>query len=301
MPKAKITLGADPELFVKRKRNKVAPFCAHGLVPGDKREPFKVKNGAVQVDGMALEFNIDATTSPRTFSKSIQHVMDQLIEMVPKELEPMDQSVVMFSPRSYDKAPPESKVLGCEPDRIAYSYMKEHVVNPPKQYERVRGAGGHIHIGWTEDADIHDIAHIDSCALVAAIMGMFLGILEPLKVPDKRRSLTYGRAGAFRPKPYGVEYRTLSNWWIFKHEYRTMVAYLSRVIVGILMKNCWRRRYILDEYNNRPHLFMNIINRQMSPKMDMYQVILRIMDNANFPITAVRTWEAIVQEYFNEK
>jgi hypothetical protein len=30
----------------------------------------------------------------------------------------------------------------------------------------------------------------------------------------------YGKAGAFRPKPYGAEYRTLSSFWIFSEPLR---------------------------------------------------------------------------------
>lgn len=54
------TIGADPEVFVGREGQF---FSAHGLVPGNKRRPHKVDRGAVQVDGMALEFNIDPASS----------------------------------------------------------------------------------------------------------------------------------------------------------------------------------------------------------------------------------------------
>jgi len=52
----KILVGCDPELFVKKDGVLVS---AHGLVQGSKEHPFRVSKGAVQVDGMALEFNID--------------------------------------------------------------------------------------------------------------------------------------------------------------------------------------------------------------------------------------------------
>ena len=51
-----ILIGCDPEVFVKQ--NGVFR-SAHGLIRGDKKNPQKIRSGAVQVDGMALEFNID--------------------------------------------------------------------------------------------------------------------------------------------------------------------------------------------------------------------------------------------------
>ena len=56
----KILVGCDPEVFVKQ--NGVFK-SAFGLIKGDKKNPQKIRNGAVQVDGMALEFNIDPAAS----------------------------------------------------------------------------------------------------------------------------------------------------------------------------------------------------------------------------------------------
>lgn len=69
------TLGADPEIFVGRQGQF---FSAHDLIPGNKRRPHPVDKGAVQVDGMALEFNIDPASSYEEFQGNLDHVMAQL-------------------------------------------------------------------------------------------------------------------------------------------------------------------------------------------------------------------------------
>ena len=52
-----ILLGTDPEVFMKQHGKFIS---AHGMVEGDKENPYLVKDGAVQVDGMALEAAIVA-------------------------------------------------------------------------------------------------------------------------------------------------------------------------------------------------------------------------------------------------
>jgi hypothetical protein len=75
-----LLIGADPEVFVSQAGKFMS---AYGLIPGTKQEPHAVDNGAVQVDGMALEFNIDPSASSEAFVYNIKSVLAQLRQMVP--------------------------------------------------------------------------------------------------------------------------------------------------------------------------------------------------------------------------
>lgn len=46
------------------------------------------------------------------------------------------------------------------------------------------------------------------------MMDLFLSVPLVIMEPDSKRKELYGKAGAFRPKPYGLEYRTPSNWYL---------------------------------------------------------------------------------------
>jgi len=78
--KMEILIGADPELFVSLGGKLVS---AHNLIPGTKMAPHPVNNGAVQVDGMALEININPASTSKEFCKNILSVLKQLKEMIP--------------------------------------------------------------------------------------------------------------------------------------------------------------------------------------------------------------------------
>jgi len=66
---------------------------------------------------------------------------------------------------------------------------------------------GHIHIGFPEP----DEAKTER---VIKAMDIFLGLPSVWLDSDTRRRRLYGTAGSFRFKPFGCEYRTLSNFWI---------------------------------------------------------------------------------------
>jgi hypothetical protein len=224
MPELKIKMGCDPELFIVNK-NKM-PRSAHGLIPGTKEEPYKVPKGAVQVDGMALEFNIDPVETEEEWVENISTVLKSLRKMTPKEFDFFIEPSVRFHYAILRKQPDEAKELGCMPDYNAYTLQE----NPkPNANTTLRTASGHIHIGLMDNADITSEEHQIWCATLAKHLDLFLGIRSLEWDKDNKRRQLYGNAGAIRYKPYGLEYRVLSNKWLqdidlIKFVYRQTIA-----------------------------------------------------------------------------
>lgn len=210
-------IGADPEFFVK-KYGKLQ--SAYGLVPGTKDHPYKVKKGAVQVDGMALEFNIDPASTHSQFEENMTTVMDSIISMIPG-YEIFVEPVADFGLAYIKSQPKEASELGCSPDFNAYTKQ----ANPrPDADTPFRTASGHVHIGWTKEAvDIENEGHLEACRALTKALDLYLGVPSLFWDTDDRRRSLYGAAGAFRPKPYGMEYRVLSNKWITSPILRSLV------------------------------------------------------------------------------
>jgi hypothetical protein len=214
-------LGADPEIFVKKNGQ---PISAYGLIPGTKKEPYKTELGAVQVDGMALEFNINPTSSNdfEGFNTNIVKTISDLRNLagnVKLSIEPVQE----FPPEYMAAQPEEAKELGCDPDFNAYTL--EPNPRPPGD-RNFRTGAGHVHIGWGADIPTDNPEHFEICAgfvkMLDATVGMYMTYIDR----DPRRRDLYGKAGAFRPKTYGVEYRTPSNLWIRNKNRRWMMHYM---------------------------------------------------------------------------
>ena len=204
-----LLIGCDPELFLSRKGKYIS---AHDLVMGSKEKPYAVTKGAVQPDGLAAEFNIMPAATSGQYIKNINTVMQRLKQMLPSDVEMVLKSWVHFDQAYMDKLPEKVKELGCNPDFNAY---EEGVNMAPEQHPTMRTAAGHIHLGWTENRDPMDPQHFLSCCILIKNLDVFLGVPSVLmdKEGGERRKM-YGKAGCFRPKSYGCEYRSLSNFWL---------------------------------------------------------------------------------------
>jgi hypothetical protein len=219
-------IGADPEVFIRSKiTGKLV--SAHGMLPGTKEEPFLVPHGAVQVDGMAAEFNIDPAKNANEFVRNVKSVMHTLNNMIGKDYEIAVLPTAHFGKEMIDAQPDEAKILGCDPDYSAYTSRQN---NAPDIDTPFRTAAGHIHIGWTEGAEAMSKPHLDMCEHLIKTLDYYTTPMVRLEHDVLRRKL-YGMAGSYRPKSYGVEYRTPSCVWLLNE--KTMRLMFKMIRRGI--------------------------------------------------------------------
>lgn len=220
------TVGADPEVFMGLNGTFVS---AHDKIPGNKQEPFPVLGGAVQVDGLAMEFNIDPAENVQEFKENLNVVQASLRGMI-GDHEFLEAASVVFDEEFLKDIPDYSLELGCEADYNAWEMMEN---TPPEAASLMRTAGGHVHLGGFFTDDPFTPAHFKECARLARILDETLGVYSVLWDTDDQRRSMYGGAGSFRPKVYGMEYRTLSNSWIFREE---LVEFVYDAVEKALVK-----------------------------------------------------------------
>jgi len=245
----KIQMGVDPEVFLRKGNDFI---CAWGVIPGDKENPYKVNRGAVQVDGFALEFNIDPVNTEQDFVLSINEVFHRLQEMVAGVGDVVITPVAPFSLDYIQAQDPKARELGCDPDFNAWENGKQFPA--PCGDRPFRTGAGHVHIGWTENENPRDEMHMQKCIALTKQLDFFLGLPSVILDEDKIRKQMYGKAGCFRPKSYGLEYRTLSNFWLQKEEwirliYKNSHLALQRLIVGDAFFREKDIQYIINEGN----------------------------------------------------
>lgn len=230
MPMPELKIGADPELWIIDNATK-KPISADGLFPGTKEEPFAVERGAIQVDGMAAEYNIHPALKRDEFVYNNLSVLCSLRDEIKKNNPNLDFSfgftpVASFGKEYIDSQPELARRLGCTPDYNAWLDGAENPV--PDAETPFRTASGHIHLGWGTDLDVGDPEHIEACCMMVKQLDCDVGLYFPTieNKDGKRRRELYGKAGAFRPKKYGVEYRTPSNVWLKD------TAYMKKIFSG---------------------------------------------------------------------
>lgn len=206
-----VLIGSDPELFVG---NTAGVNFAIGRIGGSKDNPRPCDFGALQEDNVLMEYNIDPAASAEQFRHNILAVLEQGRDVL-KEFEldvVRNMSSHVFDEAVLIEAGDAAWVFGCEPDHNGWTGQVNEFprdVNP-----LLRTAGGHLHIGF---GHLEKVSKKNSREVIQ-MCDYLLGLPSILKDPDDERRQLYGKAAAMRYKPYGAEYRTLSNFWLFSDE-----------------------------------------------------------------------------------
>ena len=251
-----ITLGTDPELFLE-KNGKI--ISAIGKIGGSKLEPQPISNDGhfIQEDNVAIEYNIPPC---KTIDEWVYHnnfVKDYLEVLVSG----MGCSLAIQPIATLEDSELNNKtarLAGCTPD---FDVWKE-CTNSPVDLSKTnnRSAGGHISIGWdnfTQEQQLDMIKAMDAT----------VGLESVLLDTDTERKKLYGKAGCFRFTAFGIEYRTLSNFWIksdesLKWAWNTTMKAIDLVNSGKIEEVKELGSYIVEAINtNNKDLAQELLNK----------------------------------------
>ncbi len=230
-------LGCDPEFFFKIK----------GKVIGS--EKILPKDGLVCapqskfiIDGVQAELNPRPNACRANLANEIKACFAALDAKLKKDKSTCvaDFSrTVKISRRNLMELDEQSRKFGCAPSKNVYKEsggIKIDKVNPA-QY-RTRAAGGHIHIGMDSYNSKSLLRALKedyerTVIMLDLICGNTCVLVDPDKSNKVRRKL-YGRAGEFRQPAHGLEYRTLSNFWLTSYPLMSLSFGLARMAVNMM-------------------------------------------------------------------
>lgn len=192
-------LGYDAEFFLRGGRGYIP---AERVLRGTKGHAAVLGPGVVgHPDNIMAEIASAGPFHHENLMERITHDFDVLR----KHVAPVEVQITagITVTEEFLAAAELAKEIGCDVD------FQNGAPRDPITTESIgtsRYAGGHLHFDTSRDIPP------DYCASVCDIM-----LAVPLIAMGERqggRRGTYGLPGLYRPKEYGLEYRTLSNYWV---------------------------------------------------------------------------------------
>ena len=208
----RLLIGADPEMFASK--GGIIDSVA-GKLGCSKKNKLSFEGFRIQEDNVLIEFDIDPNDTFSGFNADCSVAMMKSKAL----LLPLGMNIEKGSSHVYTREElmsfhKSAFEFGCDPD---YNILDGRRNPKPVAQQGLRTAGGHLHIGWSH---IDDSNMKQTQQRVGTMCDYLLGIASVIKDSDTRRRELYGKAGAVRTKEYGIEYRSLSNFWIWKKEDR---------------------------------------------------------------------------------
>ncbi len=249
-----VTLGCDPEIFLEKNGEIIS---AEGLIGGTKHEPRPISDNGhtVQEDNIAIEYNIPASKTSQEFIDNNNFVKDYLETYVAALGCNLSITASAILDKKYLQSE-QAQTFGCEPD---FNVWTQSVNEPPQPGGNLRSSGGHIHLGWTspitEEIQEQIIKAMDFTVGLGSIL---------LDIDDRRKEM-YGKAGCFRFKDFGVEYRVLSNFWIKSDE--SIQWAWDTTMKAVELVNSGKIEMLALEYGNKVVEVINTNNKELAQEL----------------------------------
>lgn len=233
MSKEKLSLnyllfGADPEFFFT-KRNRV--IGCEKLIPTNG---IKLENsGSLIIDGVQAELNISPQSCRQIFASNFKEILDLSSDLIKdkKELKISSKSLLPISKAELGNLSDKAKYFGCTPSKNIYDEKNIMPIKDSSKYY-FRSAGGHIHIGGDIRVKLMHDNQKEFIKMMDIIVGNTCVLLDRDEGNIERRKI-YGRAGEYRVPKHGLEYRTLSNFWIRDYVLMSFVLGITRLAFSL--------------------------------------------------------------------
>lgn len=218
-----VYLGTDPEGFFTRNGEVIG---AERVIP---KEGLLGNYTRVVIDGVQFEMH----TPPAGCRQSVAIYLQDGFLAIRRRLRALGDPNISVSFQSHYTVPQEEldslseecKILGCSPSLNAYGFQDLGV---DVGTFRERSAGGHLHFG----ADWLRGRPADAVPVLDAVLGNFCVMVDRDPYAAARRKV-YGRAGEYRTPAHGLEYRTLSSFWLQSYVLQSMVMGIARFALSI--------------------------------------------------------------------
>jgi len=234
-----ISFGSDPEFMLTRDGHYRS---AIDVVHGDPENRICIQGHQFYFDNVMAECAIKPARSKKKALEHFRECFQLYADMVrPHQLQVQASQTYP----SVELRHPMARIVGCEPDFCAYEMAMKKGPKYAIENTCFRSCGGHIHIG-------HPILVSDGPEpwLAVYMLDLILGVtslwIDKDHTSGARRGI-YGQAGRYRPKDYGIEYRSLGNFWLKSPQLVSLTFDLCQFVVNMIVDGRASEFWTFDE------------------------------------------------------
>ena len=238
-------IGSDVECFLRSSSDQIINASQH--IKHTKELPYIKEKIKIYYDNILAEFNIPPCTYGKEFVTNIANGLYLLQKIAAPYKLDFTAAVIVDDNILNQKNAREN---GCNDEYNAYTLQPNKDIKEFINSSKFRTSGGHIHIGTEYKDDI--LLDPLMKPLYVYMLDLFLGITSVLidkDITQINRRQIFGKAGSYRSKSYGLEYRVLSSWWVSKPEYVALIFNIVEFIYYEMQEKIWEKFWNINENN----------------------------------------------------